>query len=142
MNDIRQRRARYPADPGANRVLGGVALLGYATDLGGRARAPLTPSMPTPASVPSRSPSRSRDSSRPALVRCGWLTRAARLDAASTHWLRHTHISHALAAGAPLEVVQQNAGHASLDTTTRYVTTEAARRMAATQAVWNAGNDD
>lgn len=62
---------------------------------------------------------------------------AERLAAASTHWLRHTHISHALAAGAPLEVVQQNAGHASLDTTTKYVTTEEARRMAAMLAVWS-----
>ncbi|QYY33747.1 site-specific integrase (plasmid) [Cupriavidus pinatubonensis] len=61
---------------------------------------------------------------------------AQRLAAASTHWLRHTHISHALAAGAPLEVVQQNAGHASLDTTTRYVTTEEARRMAAMKQFW------
>lgn len=61
---------------------------------------------------------------------------AERLASASTHWLRHTHISHALAAGAPLEVVQQNAGHASLDTTTRYVTTEEAKRMAAMQKIW------
>ncbi|WP_432263425.1 phage integrase family protein [Cupriavidus sp. TMH.W2] len=62
---------------------------------------------------------------------------AQRLAAASTHWLRHTHISHALAAGAPLEVVQQNAGHASLDTTTRYVTTEEARRMAVMKKFWS-----
>ncbi|ODV43794.1 hypothetical protein AWV79_14225 [Cupriavidus sp. UYMMa02A] len=63
---------------------------------------------------------------------------AQRLAAASTHWLRHTHISHALAAGVPLEAVQQNAGHASLDTTTRYVTTEDARRRAAMKQLWNA----
>ncbi|WP_416046996.1 hypothetical protein [Cupriavidus basilensis] len=50
MNDIRQRRARYPADPGANRVLGEVALLGHATPPTW-ARAPLAPSMPPPASV-------------------------------------------------------------------------------------------
>jgi integrase len=62
---------------------------------------------------------------------------AERLASASTHWLRHTHISHALAAGAPIEVVQQNAGHASLDTTTRYVTTEDARRMKAMQELWS-----
>ncbi|EHP44237.1 putative integrase/recombinase protein [Cupriavidus basilensis OR16] len=48
----------------------------------------------------------------------------------------------ALATRAPLEVVQQNARHASLDTTTRYVTTEAARRMEAMQAVWDAGKGD
>lgn len=56
--------------------------------------------------------------------------------------MRHTHISHSLAAGAPLEVVQQNAGRASLDTTTRYATTEAARRMAAMQAVGDTGKGD
>ncbi|MDF3837600.1 site-specific integrase [Cupriavidus basilensis] len=55
---------------------------------------------------------------------------AERLAAASTHWLRHTHISHGLVAGVPIEVMQQNAGHDSLATTTRYVTTEDARRMA------------
>ncbi|MDF3831536.1 site-specific integrase [Cupriavidus basilensis] len=69
-------------------------------------------------------------------------TRAARLEAASTHWLRHTYTTHALAPGAPLEAVQQNAGHASLDTTTHYVTIEAARRMEATQVVWEAGKGD
>ncbi|WP_059414610.1 phage integrase family protein [Cupriavidus basilensis] len=62
---------------------------------------------------------------------------AARLASASTHWMRHTHISHALAAGAPLEAVKQNAGHASLDTTTRYVTTEDARRMRAMKQLWS-----
>lgn len=54
----------------------------------------------------------------------------------------HTRISHALATGAPLKMVQQIAGHASLDTTTRYVTTEAARRMEAMQAVWDAGKSE
>jgi site-specific recombinase XerD len=33
---------------------------------------------------------------------------AARLAAASTHWLRHMHGSHALAAGTPLNVLQEN----------------------------------
>ncbi|CAG9185989.1 phage integrase family protein [Cupriavidus pampae] len=56
---------------------------------------------------------------------------ADRLALASTHWMRHTHISHALAAGVPLQVAQQNAGHNSLDTTTVYVTTEDGRRIAA-----------
>ncbi|MGO4156983.1 hypothetical protein AB4061_28800 [Cupriavidus sp. YAF13] len=51
-------------------------------------------------------------------------------------------MSHALAAGVPIEVMQQNAGHGSLATTSRYVTTEDARRMEAMQAVWDAGNDD
>jgi len=33
-------------------------------------------------------------------------------------------------------VVQQNAGHTSLEITTRNVTTEEARRMAAKEEVW------
>jgi integrase/recombinase XerD len=40
--------------------------------------------------------------------------------AASTHWLRHAHASHALDAGAPVHLVRQGLGHASLATTTRY----------------------
>lgn len=61
---------------------------------------------------------------------------AQRLAAASTHWLRHTHGSHAVAAGTPLDVLQQNLGHASLDTTTIYTTSEERRRMKAVQAFW------
>jgi integrase len=61
---------------------------------------------------------------------------AARLTRASTHWLRHTHGSHAVAAGTPIEVVQANLGHASLATTTRYVTAEAKRRHQAIEAFW------
>lgn len=38
----------------------------------------------------------------------------------SSHWLRHAHASHALDRGAPVHVVQQTLGHASLTTTTRY----------------------
>jgi integrase/recombinase XerD len=36
------------------------------------------------------------------------------------HWLRHSHVSHALDRGAPVHLVQQTVGHASLATTTRY----------------------
>jgi site-specific recombinase XerD len=61
---------------------------------------------------------------------------ALRLAAASTHWLRHTHGSHAVAAGMPLDVLQQNMGHASLDTTTGYTTSEERRRMLASQQFW------
>lgn len=43
--------------------------------------------------------------------------------AASPHWLRHACASHALDRGAPVHVVQQQLGHASLDTTTRYLHT-------------------
>ena len=61
---------------------------------------------------------------------------AARFAKASTHWLRHTHASHAIAAGMPIEVAQQNLGHASLATTTVYVRTEERRRMRAVNRFW------
>lgn len=70
------------------------------------------------------------------LKRRGDLRGAARLANASTHWLRHTHLSHAIAAGMPIEIAQQNAGHASLATTTVYVTTEQKRRMKAVAGFW------
>lgn len=62
---------------------------------------------------------------------------ASALRRASCHWMRHTHVSHALDAGVPVQVVQQNVGHASLDTTTRYVRTEDAIRHAALQDFWS-----
>jgi site-specific recombinase XerD len=61
---------------------------------------------------------------------------AERLASASTHWMRHTYGTHAVAAGMPLDVVQQNMGHASLDTTTGYTTSEERRRMKAAQSAW------
>lgn len=39
----------------------------------------------------------------------------------SAHWLRHAHASHALTRGCPVHVVRSTLGHASLQTTTRYV---------------------
>ena len=39
----------------------------------------------------------------------------------SPHWLRHAHATHALAQGAPLRLVQSTLGHASLDTTSKYL---------------------
>ena len=55
---------------------------------------------------------------------------------ASTHWLRHTHGSHALNGrgddgGVPIQVVQNNLGHASIGTTSGYLTTERDARLAA-----------
>lgn len=41
--------------------------------------------------------------------------------AASCHWLRHSHASHAIAAGENVANVKEQLGHASLDTTSRYV---------------------
>ena len=61
---------------------------------------------------------------------------AERFAQASTHWLRHSHASHAIASGMPIEIAQQNLGHASLATTTVYVTTEKRRRMKAVEAFW------
>ena len=62
---------------------------------------------------------------------------AARFAAASTHWIRYTHTFHALARGMPIEVAQQNLGHASPATTTVYVTTEGRRRMQAVENLFS-----
>lgn len=60
----------------------------------------------------------------------------ARLLRASSHWMRHTSITHALATGAPPEVLRDNAGHASLHTTSRYMHVEDARRVRAMRGLW------
>lgn len=39
----------------------------------------------------------------------------------SPHWLRHSHASHSLDRGAPIHLVQQSLGHASVATTSRYL---------------------
>lgn len=54
---------------------------------------------------------------------------AERIQAASTHWLRHTFGRQGAAAGVPVEVLQQAFGHASLNTTTTYLTTERSRMI-------------
>ena len=61
---------------------------------------------------------------------------AERFERASTHWMRHSHASHAIAGGMPIEIAQQNLGHASLATTTVYVTTEKRRRLEAVESFW------
>ena len=60
---------------------------------------------------------------------------AAHLQAASTHWLRHTHATHSLAAGAPIEAVQENLGHASVATTAVYSHAGRKRRKAAVETL-------
>ena len=65
---------------------------------------------------------------------------AERLAAGSTHCQRHTYGTHAVAAGMPLDVVQQNMGHASLDTTTGYTVSEERRSMKAAQMAWKTGS--
>lgn len=53
---------------------------------------------------------------------------------ATTHWLRHTSASHALASkDVSLEAMKELLGHASLSTTSVYVNTERRQRMAAMQ---------
>ena len=59
---------------------------------------------------------------------------AERFAKASTHRMRQSHASHAIAGGIPIEIAQQNLGHASLATATVYVTTEKRRRMKAVKA--------
>jgi site-specific recombinase XerD len=54
-----------------------------------------------------------------------------RFRAASTHWMRHTFARQSLVDGAPLEVVSELMGHASIDTTSIYSTQELARKIGA-----------
>jgi site-specific recombinase XerD len=61
---------------------------------------------------------------------------ADRFHRASMHWTRRPHASHAIAGRMPLEIAQHNLGHASLASTTVYVTTEKRRRMKAVEAFW------
>lgn len=66
---------------------------------------------------------------------------ATRLLGASAHWLRHSHASHALQgrpgrAPVPIQVVQNNLGHASIGTTSGYLTTERDARLRAMQGFW------
>ena len=63
-------------------------------------------------------------------------TNAERLRKSSAHWLRHTHGSHALngrpgKAGVAIQIVQNNLGHASIGTTSGYLTTELGARLEA-----------
>ncbi|NNM65018.1 MAG: tyrosine-type recombinase/integrase [Burkholderiales bacterium] len=61
---------------------------------------------------------------------------AQRIEQASVHWLRHTHVSHSLENGADPECVRENVGHASLATTSIYASTEQRKRLAAMRRVW------
>jgi len=46
--------------------------------------------------------------------------KASKLHAASAHWLRHSYVTYLLESGAPLKVVQENAGHSDVGTTMYY----------------------
>jgi integrase len=66
---------------------------------------------------------------------------AQRLRKASTHWLRHSHGSHALQGRegqppVPIRVVQNNLGHASVGTTSTYLTSERDERLKAMRRFW------
>jgi integrase len=50
--------------------------------------------------------------------------RAAKLRRASTHWFRHTSITHQADAGISLKFLQRNARHSKLDTTSLYLHAE------------------
>lgn len=63
---------------------------------------------------------------------------AEKLRRASTHWMRHTHATHALARGAELTTVRDNLRHASIQTTSIYLhgdEVKRARQMDAAFAV-------
>ncbi|MDR6860983.1 phage integrase family protein [Variovorax guangxiensis] len=67
---------------------------------------------------------------------------ARQLRRASTHWLRHTHGSHALRGRegqtpVPIRVVQNNLGHASLETTSMYLTPERDEGTKAMREDWH-----
>lgn len=59
---------------------------------------------------------------------------AHRLGQASTHWLRHSSLTHQLDRGVPLKTVQLNGRHANIGTTGRYLHKEDATRHAETTA--------
>jgi len=61
---------------------------------------------------------------------------AKRFNAASTHWLRHTFATHALADGMGLDLVQKVLGHANPGTTAQYNDAEDKRLHQAMQKFW------
>jgi integrase len=72
-------------------------------------------------------------------------TTADRLRRASPHWLRHTHGTHAANGRpghppVPIQVVQNNLGHASIGTTSGYLTTERSSRLQAMEGFWGEGD--
>lgn len=57
-------------------------------------------------------------------------TLAEKLRRASTHWMRHTHATHALQSGAELTTVRDNLRHASISTTSTYLHGDDSKRAA------------
>ena len=60
---------------------------------------------------------------------------AERFERASTHWMRHTFVRQALVDGAPIEVVSELAGHASIATTSIYSSQELERKIQTIQGM-------
>lgn len=65
-----------------------------------------------------------------------------RLQEASTHWLRHTHATHALAAGVSIDVVADSMGHASEATTRLYTHANRRRRRAGAEKLMSFTGDN
>jgi site-specific recombinase XerD len=65
---------------------------------------------------------------------------ANKLRAATTHWMRHTHATHALELGVPLLAVRDNLRHASVATTSTYLHSDAAKRAAELSKAFNEPN--
>jgi integrase len=59
-------------------------------------------------------------------------------DAASTHWLRHTHATRAVERGVGADVLQANLGHADPRTTAGYFTSQLDRRLAEMERAFTA----
>lgn len=59
--------------------------------------------------------------------------KASKLRSASAHWLRHSYVTYLLESGAPLKVVQENAGHSDVATTMHYRHVSQIDRHAATR---------
>jgi site-specific recombinase XerD len=63
-----------------------------------------------------------------AAVEAGSPSTAEKLLRATPHWMRHTHATHALDAGADLTTVRDNLRHSSISTTSVYLHADDARR--------------
>jgi integrase len=72
--------------------------------------------------------------------RCGTAARLVRFDKSCRHRMQHWHPSHAIVSGMPIEVAQQNLGHASLATTTAYIAAKKRRWMKAGEATRRSGS--
>ena len=64
---------------------------------------------------------------------------AEKLGRATPHWMRHTHATYALAAGAELTTVRDNLRHASISTTSVYLNADDVKRARQLREVFPAG---